>query len=106
MEEPIKPNDILQGQINNCYWMSAVASLAERDYRIKNIFGELKINPYGIYMCRLTYDGLYQEVVVDDYLPVDNDGKLIYAKPYKGNDCWVLILEKCWAKIFGSYQKT
>lgn len=72
--------------------MSAVASLAERDYRVKNIFGALELNPYGVYMCRLTYNGVYQEVLVDDYFPVNDKGGLVYAKPYMGTDCWVLIL--------------
>jgi hypothetical protein len=57
-------------------------------------------------MCKLTYDGIYQEVVVDDCFPVNSEGKLAFAQPYKGTDIWVLVLEKCWAKLFGSYSKT
>jgi hypothetical protein len=86
--------------------MSGVASIAERDYRIMNIFGALELSPHGVYMCRLTSNGVYQEIVVDDYFPVDSQGKLVYARPYMGTDCWSIILEKCWAKIFGSYHKT
>ncbi len=56
-------------------------------------------------MCKLTYNGIYQEVIVDDYFPVDANGNLLYVKPFKGTDCWMLILEKCWAKIFKSYSK-
>jgi hypothetical protein len=45
MHYPIKPNEILQGYLNNCYWMCGVASLSERDYRVKNVFGSLEMNP-------------------------------------------------------------
>lgn len=48
-------------------------------------------------------NGVYQEIVVDDYFPVDANGNLIGAKPYKGVDFWNLILEKCWAKINKGY---
>lgn len=105
MKYPIDPNDIIQGQLNDCYWMSAVASLAERDYRIKNLFGSLELNPYGIYMCKLTYNGIYQEVVVDDYFPVDEHDQLVYARPYSDTDFWALVLEKCWAKLYNSYER-
>lgn len=103
MKHPVGPTNILQGLINDCDFMSAVASLAERDYRIKNLFGELELSPHGVYMCRLTFNGIYQEVVVDDYLPLDKDGQLIFAHPYKDTDCWTIILEKCWAKLLGNY---
>lgn len=43
-------------------------------------------------MCKLTYNGVYQEVVIDDYFPVDENGKLIFAKPYKGKYIWAMIL--------------
>lgn len=105
MKYPINSSEIMQGQINDCYWMASVASLAAQEYRIKNIFASLEISPYGVYMCKLTFNGIPKEVVVDDYFPVDSNGRLIYAQPYKGTDCWVLILEKCWAKVYGSYSK-
>lgn len=71
MPDIISPNQITQGVLNNCYWLASIASLAERDYRIRNIFGTDKINKQGIYMCKLTFNGVYQEIVVDDRFPVD-----------------------------------
>lgn len=61
-------------------------------------------------MCKLFYDGIYQEVVVDDYFPYTlnpdtNQLKLYCSKPNNGTDIWVLILEKCWAKLRGGYSK-
>ena len=80
----IEPADVLQGKIGNCYFLSSVAALAETDYRIKNLFPELKINPHGIYMARILHEGVLQEVVVDDYIPVTPQGTVLYAQPAGG----------------------
>jgi hypothetical protein len=71
MALPVKPTVVQQGRFNNCYWMSSIAALAEREYRVRGLFGSLEVNPWGVYMCRLLFDGVYQEVVVDDFFPVD-----------------------------------
>ena len=92
LPDMISPNQITQGLLNNCYWLSSISSLAERDYRIKNIFGTEKMNEQGIYMCKLTYNGVYQQVYVDDYFPVNAKGELVFAKPYQGKYIWPLIL--------------
>ena len=58
--DTVSPEDVFQGEIGNCYFLSAVSALAENDFRIKNIFGELKINPNGFYMARIMFRGVYQ----------------------------------------------
>ena len=54
-------------------------------------------------MARILYQGVLREVVVDDYVPVTAQGTPLFAKPAGGNEIWVMILEKCWAKLHGSY---
>jgi calpain-15 len=54
-------------------------------------------------MARILYRGVLREVVVDDFLPVDKDGKPVFSKASGGIEIWVMILEKCWAKLHGSY---
>jgi calpain-15 len=81
----IEPQDILQGRIGDCYFLSAIAGLAEKDQRIKAIFPSLTINKNGIYMARILCKGVFQEVVVDDYFPVSKRGEqLMTANPSRG----------------------
>ena len=56
-------------------------------------------------MARVLHQGVLKEVVVDDYFPVSKkDGNVMGANPAGGNEIWVMILEKCWAKLYGSYE--
>ena len=53
------------------------------------------------------YKGVYQEVIVDDFIPINpNNGDLYGAAPAGGKEIWVIILEKCWAKLCGSYSNS
>ena len=57
-------------------------------------------------MARVLHDGEYQEVVIDDYFPVDGNNNALFAQPSGGVEIWVMVLEKCWAKLYGSYANT
>jgi hypothetical protein len=41
-------------------------------------------------------------VIIDDYVPVDSSGNIVFTNCY-GNEIWVVLLEKAWAKINGAY---
>jgi calpain-15 len=79
------PADILQGKIGNCYFLSAIAGLAERPYRIRKIFPNTNLNANGIYVARLLHKGVYQEVIVDDYFPCNQSGVLLGSQPAGGS---------------------
>lgn len=51
-------------------------------------------------MCK---NGEWREVVIDDYFPCFM-GEPVFSKA-NGNELWVLIMEKAWAKLHGSYQR-
>ncbi len=47
--------------------------------------------------------GVQIEVIIDDYFPViPYTNQPIFSKSHE-NELWVLILEKIWAKLHGSY---
>ena len=57
----------------------------------------------------MTWNGKYQEVIVDDLFPVWTGGgqnTLVYAKPAQKRYIWVMVLEKCWAKLLHGYSNT
>ena len=58
----------------------------------------------------MVINGEKRTVVVDDYFPYDvYNEEWAFSRPkeveYRPIEIWVLILEKVWAKIFGSYQR-
>ena len=53
-------------------------------------------------MC-LFKDGQARQIVVDDNFPYADNGPK-FSKSH-GNELWVLLLEKAYAKMYGSYEK-
>jgi calpain-15 len=98
----IEPNDIKQGMLGDCWFMSALASLAERPQLIRRLFLKDRVNDEGIYRVRLCKNGEWVIVTVDDYFPCFPNESPIFSRSH-GNELWVLILEKAYAKLHGSY---
>jgi len=99
----ISPSDIRQGILGDCYFLSALSSLAVEPLRILNLFITRIANPFGIYCVKICKDGEWKAVYVDDRIPCLK-GVPAFTKA-NANELWVLILEKAWAKLFKSYAK-
>jgi calpain-15 len=65
----IEPNDIKQGALGNCWFMCALASLAERPKLVENNFITKEKNKEGVYRLKFCKNGNWEEVTVDDYFP-------------------------------------
>ena len=61
-----------------------------------------KANSTGRYQIRLCHYGAWEIVTVDDFFPCYPDGGPVYARGHD-NELWVLLLEKAYAKLCGSY---
>ena len=102
--EYVTPHQIAQTNFGDCYFVSTIGALAENQSRIKFLFGSLDINSAGLYMVRVNIKGVQKEILVDDYFPVyAHNSQFVYAKPIEDEDIWLMLLEKVWAKINGSY---
>lgn len=80
-----------------------IAALAENASFIKSIFLTQDINDYGIYGVYLCKDGKYTQYIIDDFFPCDNKLSIECFSHGVKNTIWVQILEKCYAKAYGSY---
>jgi len=119
----IDPTDIVQGKLADCYFLAALAGLAEdapdKEHlrlgeRIRDNFKVKKVNSAGIYAIEFNCDGEPLIVCVDDWFPFykDKNGieKFCFARTKVGElrdgtgEVWVQLIEKAWAKICGSYE--
>ncbi|KAK7318765.1 hypothetical protein RJT34_03472 [Clitoria ternatea] len=97
------PSDVCQGRLGDCWFLSAVAVLAEVS-RISEVIITPEYNEEGIYTVRFCVQGEWIPVVVDDWIPCELPGKPAFATSKKGYELWVSILEKAYAKLHGSYE--
>eukprot|EP00347_Sterkiella_histriomuscorum_P016829 403351694 len=111
-DKDISPNDILQGDLGNCYFLSALSAIAEFPKRIRDIFETEEANPQvGIYAVKVCINGEFRIVVVDDLFPcVEGEGfgsgKIPAFSKTKSKELWVLLIEKVWAKLNHNYENT
>ena len=111
--DSINMNDVVQGQLGDCWLISTIASLAnQRPNLIRAIFGDetnntTLMNEVGVYSVRL-WDSLAMDwfwIVVDDLIPLDSTGIPVYTHSTSASGAlWPLILEKVFAKLVGSYE--
>ena len=97
-------DDVIQGELGDCYFLSSLASLAENSNNIKNIIKNTNISD-GYFEATVYIHGEPVRIVVDDSFPVANASKIAFAgiNDNSGN-IWPLILEKIWAKCNRSYE--
>ena len=108
----ISLDDIIQGNIGNSYFISALQFLAEEPSRIISLFDskeENNKNKENNYFEVFTYiNGYKSKIIIDDKFPfIENKENIELAFCRindKTNNIWPLILEKVWAKINSSYE--
>ena len=111
--EGIRPEDIFQGKIGNCWFMSALSAIAEKPNRVEKMFLNKSdaIEEKGVYGINMYALGVPHTVLVDDYIPIrkDKHGRLsnLFARSTKrghgDKSLWAPIFEKAFAKFYGNY---
>jgi calpain-15 len=103
----LRPEDILQGYLGDCYLLSAISALATKPALVARLFDINEIIPESCYAIWLNINGEWKEYILDDYFPVCDEGEGIsfcFARS-KADEIWVNLLEKAYAKAYGSYAR-
>ncbi|KZP28270.1 cysteine proteinase [Athelia psychrophila] len=123
-------SDVIQGQLGDCWFLSAMAAVSARKGLIEKlcVARDEKVGIYGFIFC---VDGDWRDVIIDDQLFISAprweslDGKeqalyhgdrdkyeavgrkgssiLYFARGRSENETWVPLMEKAFAKLHGDY---
>eukprot|EP00466_Bigelowiella_natans_P010502 jgi/Bigna1/70672/fgenesh1_pg.12_\ len=102
IRDDMQPSDLQQGELGDCWFLSALAVIAERPELITQLMVTKQYNRVGAYQMMFCKDGKWQNVLVDDYIPITSWGAIAFARG-KRNQLWPSLLEKGYAKMYKSY---
>ena len=103
-QDSISPQDVQQGSLGDCYFLSAISVIGGDN--IKNIIitkeGEQNC---GAFLIKFYRSGDCPEyIIIDDLFPTKGDGSWLFCTSESGQELWPMVLEKAYAKFYGSYE--
>ena len=103
----VRPSDIKQGGLGDCYLLAACASIATlpKSYMATDLI--LDHADVGLYAVKFYVAGRWICVPIDDLFPCTVFNGCIdacCAEPGDGGSIWVMIVEKAFAKLHGSFE--
>ncbi len=107
-QDGITPSDICQGMLGDCWLLSAISCLAEFPGVLENLFAEKVYSYRGKYSVKL-FDPQINDftwLTIDDRFPCldKKNPEPMFTKPNPvGGELWVMLLEKAFAKLIGTY---
>ncbi|XP_066988982.1 calpain-5-like isoform X6 [Macrobrachium rosenbergii] len=106
--EGVSANDVTQGQLGNCWFVAACATLTGVKELWHRVIPDYKDQEYGdlhpgIFHFRFWRFGEWVDVVIDDLLPTI-EGQLLFTHSREKGEFWCALLEKAYAKLHGSYE--
>jgi hypothetical protein len=97
--------DVRQGGLGTCYFLSAIASIA---YRAPKVIADMFVRREhwrnGVLSTQWLINGLVSVIEVDKTVPSKRGRPFFTTLCKKTGTWWPAVLEKAWAKIYGSYK--
>ncbi len=88
-------NDIIQGNLGDCYYLASLAGLAQQDPAlVQQMIAPLGDGTYAVRFYRNGREVYYR---IDGDLPVTSRGRLAYAQLTGQGETWVALMEKAYA---------
>lgn len=82
--------------------MSSASAVAEFPEAIKRLFNQEELKPGQPVSVNYCVGGVFENILLDDYIPVDQTGKAKFTTS-KNNCLWPVFLEKASAKVYGAF---
>ena len=99
----ISTSNITQNNLKIDGLINSISSLEIYPEMIDRVFLYNKTKTINnSYHITLRINGEWKIIILDDYFPCDLTGNLIFSK-LRNNEIWLYVLEKSFAKVFGSY---
>ena len=105
LPEQFSPKDIIQGCLNDSYFLSVIRALCKYPNIIEKLFFIKEKTTEHLYGVYINIHGQWKLVLIDDNFPAFENRKIKkFAFAHcKNREIWVNLLEKAWAKINGCY---
>ncbi|XP_059249840.1 calpain-10 isoform X2 [Mustela nigripes] len=99
---------VKQGLLGDCWLLCACAALQKSQQLLNQVFppGQPSWRDHtyrGSFTCRIWQFGHWLEVTIDDRLPC-LAGRLCFSRCQREDVFWLPLLEKVYAKVYGSYE--
>ena len=93
-----------QGWIKNSNLISSLIMISKINFNIiKKLIIDININENGQYRIYINNKGIPTLIIIDDYFPCLKGTRLPLFVKCPHNNIWPMIIEKAFAKIYGSY---
>ena len=96
--------DIQQGRFGTCYFLAALAALAEEAPEKLQAL-QASVKGMGAFCIRWYPDGELKDTWVDNRYLKNEQGQTVCAHSEGHTEMWVALLEKAYAKVMGGYER-